>query len=300
VLEQIHILLTYRCTFECNHCFLYCGPHAAGTFTRDRIAAVLDQAKEVGSVEWIYFEGGEPFLYYALMVEGIRMARDMGFETGIVTNGYWATSEDDAEVWLRPLVELEVGDLSMSDDAFHGSDGEAAPVKAAIAAAEKLGLPVNVIRVDEPTPKSAADGGGRKGEAIEGGPVRFRGRAVDKLSDGLARRPASTFTECPYEDLRSPERVHVDPFGYVHFCQGLGIGNMWEKPLSRLMAEYDAGSHPICGPLVEGGPAQLARSSGLPAEDGYVDACHLCFLTRRSLIDRFPDYLAPRQVYGLD
>jgi hypothetical protein len=299
-LEEIHILLTYGCNFECDHCFLYCSPRSAGTFSHDGIAAVLDQAREIGSVEWIYFEGGEPFLHYARMVEGLRLARDMGFKTGIVTNGYWATSEEDAEVRLRPLVELEVADLSMSDDGFHGGDSKVAPVKAAIAAADRLGLPVNVIRIDEPSAQGGAGATGRKGEAIEGGPVRFRGRAADRLSDGLPRCPGSMFTACPYEDLQSPERVHVDAFGNVHFCQGLSIGNMWEKPLSQLLADFDARSHPICGPLVEGGPAQLARSCGVPSDEGYVDACHLCFLTRRSLVDRFPAYLAPRQVYGLE
>jgi len=298
-LKQIHILLTYGCTFECDHCFLYCSPRSRGTFTSERIAVVLDQAKKIGSVGRICFEGGEPFLYYALMVEGLRLARDMGFQTGVVTNGYWATSEEDAEVWLRPLVELGIGTLAMSDDAFHGGDGEAVPVKAAIGAAEKLGLPLNVIRINDPTPISEADAAGGKGEAIEGGPVRFRGRAVDRLAAGLERRPESTFRECPYENLLSPGRIHVDAFGNVHFCQGLSIGNMWEKPLTQLLTEFDAQSHPICGPLVEGGPALLARSCGVALQEGYVDACHLCFLTRRSLIDRFPEYLAPRQVYGL-
>ncbi|MEE8454673.1 MAG: hypothetical protein V3R90_07960, partial [Limibaculum sp.] len=60
MLSQIHILLTYRCTFECDHCFLYCGPRAEGTFTRAQIAEVLEQAEELGTIEWIYFEGGEP------------------------------------------------------------------------------------------------------------------------------------------------------------------------------------------------------------------------------------------------
>jgi hypothetical protein len=30
-----------------------------------------------------------------------------------------------------------------------------------------------------------------------------------------------------------------------------------------------------------------------------VDECHLCYLARLALIDRFPEYLGPRQVYGL-
>jgi len=31
-----------------------------------------------------------------------------------------------------------------------------------------------------------------------------------------------------------------------------------------------------------------------------VDACHLCYRTRQALLERFPEYLAPRQVYGLE
>lgn len=33
MLTGIHILLTYTCTRECDHCFLHCGPKQEGTFT---------------------------------------------------------------------------------------------------------------------------------------------------------------------------------------------------------------------------------------------------------------------------
>ena len=289
MVREIHILLTYGCTFECDHCFLYCSPRATGTFTRARLAALLDDAAKLGSVEWIYFEGGEPFLYYALMLEGLGMARDIGFKTGIVTNGYWATSPEDAEIWLRPLLELGVADISMSDDWFHGGDDGEAPVKAAIAAAGKLGLAKSVISVDRP---DSGDSGGAA--------VRFRGRAADRLTAGLRRTAAEDFDAWPYEELRTPERVHVDAFGNVHVCQGLSIGNMWETPLARLFADYRADAHPICGPLLDGGPARLAGTYGQAADEGFVDACHLCFQVRRAVVDRFPQYLAPRQVYGLE
>ena len=122
MLNQIHLLLTYRCDFECDHCFLYCSPRAKGTFTRKQIAEILEQAEGLGTIEWIYFEGGEPFLVYPLMIEGIRMASAKGFKTGIVTNGNWAVSAEDARIWLEPLCELGVADLSMSNDGFHGSE----------------------------------------------------------------------------------------------------------------------------------------------------------------------------------
>ena len=38
----------------------------------------------------------------------VRIARDNGFEVGIVTNAYWATTEEDAELWLKPLHELGI------------------------------------------------------------------------------------------------------------------------------------------------------------------------------------------------
>jgi len=49
---------------------------------------------------------------------------------------------------------------------------------------------------------------------------------------------------------------------------------------------------------VNGGPAALAREFELPHEDAYVDECHFCYLLRRGLVDRYPELLAPRQVYG--
>jgi MoaA/NifB/PqqE/SkfB family radical SAM enzyme len=299
MLSQIHLLLTYRCDFACDHCFLYCGPRAEGTFTLKQIAEVLDQAEALGTIEWIYFEGGEPSLVYSLMVEGIRMAGARGFKTGIVTNGNWARSDEEARSWLEPLRALGVADVSMSSDGFHGSARAGARVKTAMRAARALGLPLNTITVEEATVISAAEQDRSKGAAIIGGDVVFRGRAADRLTEGLPRAPARAFTECPFEDLETPERVHVDCFGNVQFCQGLSIGSLWQTPLSRLFADYRAASHPICGPLVEGGPARLAEVHGLAAEERAVTACHLCFRARRALIDRFPDYLTPRQVYGL-
>jgi hypothetical protein len=42
------------------------------------------------------------------------------------------------------------------------------------------------------------------------------------------------------------------------------------------------------------------REFDVPHEDAYVDACHLCYRARQALLDRFPEYLAPRQVFGLE
>ena len=59
-LSGVHFLLTYRCTQECDHCFVFGSPKADATFTSDRLTAVLEQCAAVGSVDWVFFEGGEP------------------------------------------------------------------------------------------------------------------------------------------------------------------------------------------------------------------------------------------------
>ncbi len=126
----------------------------------------------------------------------------------------------------------------------------------------------------------------------------FRGRAAIVLTDGLPMQAWDTFTRCPYENLADPGRVHLDPFGYLHLCQGLVMGNMFERPLTQILQEYDPQQHPIVAPLLAGGPAELARQYDLPHEEGYVDACHFCYMAREMLRSRFPDLLAPDQMYG--
>ena len=300
MLTGIHLLLTYKCNFECDHCFLYSGPGANGTMTLPQIHQVLSEAEKIGTVEWIYFEGGEPFLFYPSMLEGNRLAKEMGFKAGIVTNAYWAISEEDAELWLRPLADLRVDDISISDDSFHHGEQDESPAKRALAAAHKLGIPNSPICIQMPFVEATPGHGQDRGEPVIGGGAMFKGRAVEKLTAGLPRRPWQELTSCPHEELQTPSRVHIDHYGHVQICQGLSMGNMWQRPLATLVSEYESGSHPICGPLAEGGPALLAKQYNVEHEPDYVDECHFCYLVRRTLINRFPEHLAPEQVYGLE
>jgi len=296
MLEQIHFLLTYTCNYECDHCFLYCSPNAEGTFTVDQIQKVLNEAKIIESVKWIYFEGGEPFLYYPLMLKGLLLAKAMGFKTGIVTNNYWATTVEDAKLWLKPIIESGIDDLSLSDDLFHNDDAENNSAKIATKAAEELGFSVNSICIEKPSVQPPSD---EKGTPVVGGGALFKGRAVEKLIDGLPTQPNNTFTECKHEELVEPMRVHIDSFGNVQVCQGISIGNIWQKPLSQIINEYDATMHPICGPLSNGGPIKLAQNNNIKLDGEFVDECHYCYSVRKELISKFPEYLAPLQVYGI-
>ena len=299
MLNGIHFLLTYTCNFGCDHCFLHCGPSAKGVFTLKQLKEIMENAVSMKSVDTIFFEGGEPFLYYPLLVEAMKSARNFGFEVGVVTNSYWATSVDDAIFWLKPLKSLGISYIGLSDDTFHYGNKEDTPPKNAHQACKLLGMNADFYCIDAPTIKTVGHTKGKKGEPIVGGNTVFKGRAVEKLTKGLPRKNWQVLRSCTREELIDPRRVHIDPFGNVHVCQGLVIGNVFQTPLSQIMKNYEATAHSVVGPLVEGGPACLAEKYNVPHMEQYVDECHFCYTLRKSLLDEFPEQLAPRQVYGI-
>ncbi|MBM3123172.1 MAG: hypothetical protein FJZ97_13460 [Chloroflexi bacterium] len=223
------------------------------------------------------------------------MAARMGFRVGVVSNAYWATEVQDAVAWLRPL-SRRIQDLSVSSDLYHSDEQLSRQARHAGAAAAKLGIPSGTICVAQPEATSAAPSVGQlpPGESA----VMYRGRAAERLVARAAHEAWERFTECPHEDMREPGRVHVDAFGNLHICQGIVVGNLLRTPLERICREYAPDSHPITGPLLEGGPAELVRRYALAHEDAYADACHLCYECRRGLRTRFPEVLAPDQMYG--
>jgi hypothetical protein len=296
-LTGLHLLLTYQCNYECDHCFAWGSPTQTGVMTLAQIREVYRQARELGTVETIYLEGGEPFLYYPVMVRAAQEAAALGFRVGLLSNVYWATTVEDAVEWLRPFAGL-LHDLTISTDLFHYSEMVSAQARNAQAAAEQLGIPVGTIicAVPEGAPGYPAQAAG---EPVESGAIMFKGRAAVKLVEGVARRPWHEFIECPHETLDDPKRVHVDHLGNLHLCQGLTMGkSIFEQPLADVVAAYDAQAHPVIGPLLAGGPAALVERYGLPHEEAYVDACHLCYTVRVTLRERFPEVLGPGQMYG--
>jgi hypothetical protein len=297
-LSGLHLLLTCQCTFECDHCFAWGSPFQSGVMTLQEIGEILCQAGETGTVTSIYFEGGEPFLYYPVLVEAVKETVQRGFQAGIVTNSYWATSVEDALAWLRPLAGL-VSDLTVSSDLYHYREENSRQAQNARLAAESLGIPIGTISVAQP---ETAEAGETIGQLPQGGSaVMYRGRAAVKLSSKVQGFPWEQFTACPHEDLREPGRVHLDPFGNLHICQGIAIGNLFQTPLKTICSSYDSAAHPVIGPLLRGGPAELAKTYNLqPAADAkYADACHLCYETRLALRPRFPQELGPDGMYGI-
>ena len=296
-LKGVHFLLTYRCDLECDHCFVWGSPKARGVFTLKQIQNILAEAKKLGTVKSVSIEGGEPFLYYPIMVQATREAVNRGFQVSILSNCYWATCPEDAVQWLLPIAEAKNVELSLSSDLYHGENWEIKAVKNAVKAANGLNIKVGILAIKYPKAGASCP------SEIEGAKVglyelMYKGRAATELTQEADKKAWREFKECTSEDLINPERVHVDPLGYVHVCQGISIGNAGQTSLSKIIGEYDPYANPILEPLIRGGPVALVERFGLPHDEFYADACHLCYAARCMLRKKYPDILVPDQMYG--
>lgn len=292
-LEGLHFLVTYRCTYACEHCFVFGTPAAEATMTIAQLRDAIGQAAACG-VETVYFEGGEPTLHWPVVLAAAKLAREHGLQWGLVTNCYWAESLEDALLWLEPLVPLEPADVSLSSYAYFVEDADEAHLRNAVLAARELGLPLEVLEVGAAA--SLDIPGACSGEV---GAIMHKGRAAVQLAPGRAGRPPASLVTCPHEDLADPGRCHLGADGELQVCQGLSAGNVWRHGLDGVLTGYDAGARPVLRELLHGGPWRLAQECGIePARDLYADECHLCFETRLALRERFPHVLAPAHCYA--
>lgn len=272
------------------------SPWQSGTFTIHQLEQVFAQAKESPTIKEIYFEGGEPFLYYPTLLWGVHRAHALGFEVGVVSNAYWATSREDALVALRPLAGM-LTNLTVSSDLYHYNEQISEQSRHAEWAAGELAIPTGMIQIAGVEVQCQEYTTGVLPDGQSG--IMYRGRASEKLVEKAILKSRDSFNTCPYEDLCDPGRVHLDPFGNLHICQGIVIGNLFEKHLTAICQEYDPQVHPVVAPLLSGGPRELANCYGVETEENYADACHMCYMVRKALRSLFPAELAPDQMYGV-
>jgi MoaA/NifB/PqqE/SkfB family radical SAM enzyme len=296
-LKGVHFLLTYRCDLECDHCFVWGSPKAKGVFTLNQIRNILTEAKKLGTIDFVAMEGGEPFLYYPIMVKAVAEAVNLGFRVEVLSNCYWATCPEDAIEWLLPIAERKDVKLGLSSDFYHGESWETEGARNAVKAANKLNITVGVMAVKYPNAELPIPSN-IEGARVDPWELMLRGRAASKLTEKAIKKPWRDFTKCPYENFTKQERVHIDPFGYVHVCQGISIGNAWQTPFSKIIETYNPSENPILEPLVRGGPVALVEKFSLPHDEVYADACHLCYTARCMLRNNYPDILGPDQMYG--
>jgi hypothetical protein len=271
----------------------------------------------------VHLTGGEPFLHFSLLLEGARMAAELGIPCYVETSAAWCVDEAQAVERFRALRRAGLQAVLISCSPFHAERIPPVRTMRAIQAALKVFGPgqtivylpnfIEIVQhfdVERPTPLSRYEeefGPEGAGQVLWGGyGIISGGRAGYRLGHLVPHYPAEAFVRdnCAREILYA-QHSHLDLYGnYISwFCGGLTVGD-W-RDLPGLLADFQAGRYPpLIEVLVERGPyglSELAREGHgyQPLAEGYTGKCHLCVDVRRRLVE-VGDFieLRPREFYG--
>ncbi|OPX63760.1 MAG: hypothetical protein A4E33_01528 [Methanoregula sp. PtaB.Bin085] len=237
--------------------------------------------------------GGEPFSNVPLLRAVMEIAGGYGFYTSVVTNGFWATSQEKAVQVLKSLPQICF--LSVSTDVYHEEFIPLENVKNVIRAATECNIPYYVSVITE----NREEPGYRRIHAelldLVGDPDKVMtgitfpvGRAMDQ-GDKLKYRMCST----PCHDVcTAASSPCIFPDGSVYGCIGPLIDLKHDQPLylgslrKHSVAEIfeKAETHSVLHALRLWGPAKIwkmLRDAGLgdriPAEFVADSNCQACY-----------------------
>lgn len=310
--------VTDTCPISCQHCAYHCGPHVKGCMSLEN---ALHYLKTIDSAEVVSISGGEPFLYFDLLLSLVREAHALERDVWVFTNCYWATPEKNVKTLktlkiLKDLKEAGLTKIWLSADGFHQPAIPFSHVKNAISAAVGLGLDVAVdvrfigslkdenpvnLRTRKILEKLEKLEELEDVEVLKGQPLYIgRGSA---LSSYLPKKPGIPRGSCPGPwaggTWEHPQGVDIDLYGEVTLCPGISIGNTKKCSLDILLVEYDPHTHVIIQKLLKGPRilAEKAQEMGYVPALSYINECHLCYEVRKFLRHYYPEELSPQIVY---
>lgn len=117
--NTVTILPTNKCTAACRHCSMNAGPDRNDTLSWEKLEKILLQLFAETKLNVLVFSGGESTLLGEDLLKALRLCRQHGVITRLVTNAFWATSPAAAEAKLRELRKAGLNELNISTDDYH-------------------------------------------------------------------------------------------------------------------------------------------------------------------------------------
>jgi MoaA/NifB/PqqE/SkfB family radical SAM enzyme len=261
----------------------------------------LTEAKFVSNLDSFMVFGGEPMLYPNRAIAIFKKANEFRIpKIEMLTNGVWGKNKENAEKQAIKLKEAGLNDVGISVDAFHLQYVPLEYPRNAALALLKAGVENVTWNVTVVESIDAANEYDKKTsqilktlESVGIDAHIHKIISVGRAAQNLRRYFQPTSLEGPCQGdpildnvLTNPESVCIEPSGEVDVCWHLPIGNAKEKPLSRIISEYDWRKNSTIKTLVEEGPMGLLKSAEKHSyrflKDEYISKCHLCVEIRKT------------------
>lgn len=325
------IILSYKCNAECRHCMYACSPKwSADWISKKDLYVLLNilagkiqpsfYGKNVIDLNLgIHFTGGEPFLNFELLCEGVDMARELKIPSLFVeTNCYWASSDSITREKLLNLKNKGLNGIMISVNPFFLEFVPFEQTERAVRIAyeifgtnmfvyqleyfhkfRKLGIKGKVT-IEE---YRRMDDGIHFSRYTE---FFVMGRAAYSMEKfGIFPKYKVKFlimNKCNPPVLRNWHN-HFDNYGNFipGYCGGLSLGD-WHDMDQILKDGIDPQQYPILFTIIKNdfkGLISFAREYGYEErKNGYLSKCHLCVDIRRFLAGKneFKE-LQPKEFY---
>lgn len=158
-------ITTYKCTASCRECCFGCTPERPLDADSGRIIRLINAgAAEFPLLKLAVFTGGECFLLGKSLDKIVTHAKNKGWKTRCVTNGFWARTPDAAEKRLKELKNAGLTEINFSAGFAHQEFVPSDHVLNGAIAAGKLGM-LALISVEN------AKAGDKGGEALAKHPL---------------------------------------------------------------------------------------------------------------------------------
>lgn len=269
--NTLGIQVTNTCNMACGHCITDSSPQARGDLTWPQIEAAVRSAAP--HVDGVCVTGGEPLLRRDLTLRTIRLTRELGLRSSMVTNGYWARTPDEARSVWHVLEDAGLQKPAVSFDRFHDRivSGGSLDVLLAIGAGTAIEIQVQYCGdgADEAY-RIAEKAAGRHGVALVTAEVLPFGRGRQ-----LAIRRGVDVATVPDDPCGVAVRPVLTPEGELFTCCGPARGAAQQSPLrlhiqttDKVGAALSAGAtDPILNMIHSKGPRALFDRLGTATRD---------------------------------
>lgn len=128
-----------RCNIRCEHCVATEDLPAGQKMDHDKAKEIIVEMAQAG-VGGISFSAGEPFLYFNKIVELVKLCRQIGIYTRIVTNSFWAKTAASSDHHVSELKKNGLCQLRLSYSRWHQKNVNRNYVLNAARSCQKIGL----------------------------------------------------------------------------------------------------------------------------------------------------------------
>jgi len=128
-----------RCNIRCEHCVAAGDIPDSRKMDHNKAKELIAEMAQAG-VGGISFSAGEPFLYFNEIAELVKLCRQLGIYTRIVTNCFWAKTVAASDSLVSELKENGLCQLRLSFSRWHQKNVNRNNVLNAARSCRKIGL----------------------------------------------------------------------------------------------------------------------------------------------------------------